>query len=121
MEAMIGGSVYLVVLRTKTAAKASWRDRLIATSVGVMAHIEAKDVLVLVMHPHGDLWVPLADWMRIGPGPRPLLRPAAAKHAATGELLPLAVVPLQYRNNYLSRALIHVGVMTNPWAAQNDL
>jgi hypothetical protein len=75
---------------------------------------------VLVAHPHGDLWVPLAEWMRIGPGPRILLRPVAAKLATTGELLPLTVIPLQYWNNYMSRALIRVGVITNPWAASNE-
>ena len=42
------------------------------------------DVLVLVAHPFGDLWVPLEEWMRIGPGPRPLVRPTAAKNAHCG-------------------------------------
>jgi hypothetical protein len=73
------------------------------------------DILVSIAHPHGELELPLAEWMRVGPGPRELVRPIAARSAATGQPLPLSVVPLAYRNDRLSRTLIRLGLLKNPW------
>jgi hypothetical protein len=39
-----------------------------------------------------------------------------ARHAKTGERLPLSVIPIQYRNDEESRALIAQGVIEDPWA-----
>jgi hypothetical protein len=73
------------------------------------------DVLVVVDHPHGRIEVPLKEWKRVGPGPRPFLTPLAAIRREPRATLPLSVIPLRYRNTRLSRLLIRLGVLTNPW------
>ena len=74
-----------------------------------------EDVLVVLDHPFGRLEVSLTEWMEVGPGPRPYVRPVAAKHRVTGGPLPLSVVPLAYRNDEESRALIAAGALEDPW------
>ncbi|GAB4054472.1 hypothetical protein [Catellatospora paridis] len=76
------------------------------------------DVVVTIGHPFGDLDVPLLEWISRGPGPRPLVRPIRARRADTGKPLPLTVVPLRYRNDAESRALIAAGLLEPPpWHA----
>lgn len=75
----------------------------------------AQDIIVTLAHPHGDVDTTLTQWMEIGPGPRPFVRPVAAREATTGASLPLTVVPLRYRNTALSRALIKMRVLKDPW------
>ncbi len=77
--------------------------------------IPPSDVVVTIEHPFGVLEVSLEEWMSTGPGPRPLLRPAAAKEKGTNRPLPMSVIPLRYRNNRVSRSLIALGVLPNPW------
>jgi hypothetical protein len=77
--------------------------------------IHPDDVLVVVSHPHGDIEVSLATWMAAGPGPRPLVRPVAARSRLSGEPLPLTVIPLRYRNDEQSRSAIRRGILTSPW------
>ena len=77
--------------------------------------IDTRDILLTVPHPFGDVETTLADWIRVGPGARPLLCPVGAKRASTGEPLPLRVVPLRYRNNGWSRLFIRLGVLADPW------
>ncbi len=72
-------------------------------------------ILVVVAHPYGDLVVPLETWMRTGPGPRTLVQLRAAKDAATGEPLPLSVVPFGYRNTDFERFLIRWRILRSPW------
>ena len=45
---------------------------------------EYDDVLVRVMHPWGDVDVPLTAWIGRGPGPRAVVRRPPAARAATG-------------------------------------
>lgn len=78
-------------------------------------NIPLDDVIVTVAHPYQDIDVPLRVWMRIGPGPRYLVHPTAAKHRGTGAPLPLTVIPLRYRNDLESRRLIQEGKLENPW------
>lgn len=75
---------------------------------------EPGRVEVLLDHPHGSIWVPLEEWMRVGPGERPLLQPSAARRES-GEALPLSVVPLRYRNTRWSRWLVATGWLERPW------
>lgn len=77
--------------------------------------IDPGDVLVTLAHPHGDVEVPLGEWMRTGPGERPLLRPVHARRRSTGEPLPLRVIPFIYRNTALARLLIRIGLLRDPW------
>ncbi|XYH96871.1 hypothetical protein ACMHYB_55375 [Sorangium sp. So ce1128] len=77
--------------------------------------VPIDEVIVTLGHPHGDIDTPLRIWMERGPGPRPLVRPIAAKHAKTKQPLPLSVVPMQYRNDTESRDLIARGVIADPW------
>jgi hypothetical protein len=59
--------------------------------------------------------VTLARWMAVGPGPRPLVRPIAARSLSTGQELPMDVVPLAYRNDAKARALLAAGKLKWPW------
>lgn len=77
---------------------------------------DSNQILVIVEHPHGRIEALLSEWIAIGPGSRELLSPCAAKHRETDEALPLSVIPLRYRNNTVSRLLIRLGVLSNPWA-----
>jgi hypothetical protein len=77
--------------------------------------IDFADILVTIEHPAGTLEVPLTQWMATGPGPRPLVRPTAARSKSTGESLPLDVIPLPYRNDETSRRMIAAGEIESPW------
>ncbi len=59
---------------------------------------DPDDLMVTVEHPMGTVEVPLSKWIARGPGPRRLLRPTAVRSRATGEALPLSVIPERYRN-----------------------
>ncbi len=76
---------------------------------------DPDDVVVVVSHPYADFDCPLRDWMARGPGPRHGTRPVSARSRATGEALPLTVIPLEYRNDRRSRALIAAGRLASPW------
>jgi hypothetical protein len=80
----------------------------------IMNHRQ-EDIEILILHPHGDLWVPLDEWIRNGPGPRPLLSPTAAREKDTQQSLPIEVIPMQYRNTEESRRLIEKGSLFDPW------
>jgi hypothetical protein len=73
------------------------------------------DIVVTLDHPHGRLEVPLSEWMKTGPGERPYVRPVAARNRRTGQTVPISTIPLPYRNSGLSRSLIKIGVLSNPW------
>lgn len=77
----------------------------------------ARNILIKLRHPHGDLEIPLKDWMEQGPGDRPLLQPFAARYEDSDEPLPLSVIPLPYRNNAVSRLMIRAGLLKSPWHA----
>jgi hypothetical protein len=53
--------------------------------------------------------------MEEGPGPRPFVRPIEARSQRTGDVLPLSVIPVAYRNDEASRALIAAGELESPW------
>jgi len=76
---------------------------------------DLEDVLVTIGHPFGDVDKPLTQWMARGPGPRHGIRPQSARSQSTGEELPLTVIPLAYRNDRQSRALIAAGRIAPPW------
>lgn len=67
--------------------------------------LQEEDVIITLAHPHGNIETSLTHWIATGPGPRPLLRPVAAKGKRTGKALPLSVIPLRYRNTNFSRIL----------------
>lgn len=77
--------------------------------------IDPEDVVLTIDHPFGTVEASLAKWMATGPGPRPLVRPIAAKARSTGQPLPLSVIPLPYRNDEESRRLIAQGDIPSPW------
>jgi hypothetical protein len=80
-----------------------------------VAEPNRSDIIVVLEHPYGRVEVSLEEWISTGPGERPLVRPVEAKRKDSGQPLPLSVIPLQYRNNRLSRALIALGVLEDPW------
>lgn len=71
--------------------------------------------MVVVGHPYADFDCPPREWMARGPGPRHGTRPVSARSRTTGEALPLTVIPLEYRNDWESRALIAAGKLPSPW------
>jgi hypothetical protein len=75
-----------------------------------------EDILVAVGHPAGAAEIPLSEWIRIGPGTRPFVRPVRARCRRSGEELPLAVIPMAFRNDHTSRALIASGQIDAPWS-----
>ncbi|MFF5229382.1 hypothetical protein [Dactylosporangium sp. NPDC000521] len=77
---------------------------------------DSDDVLLVISHPFGDLECSLTEWMVSGPGPRNV-RPVAARSRSTGAPLALTVIPLAYRNDRVSRALIAAGKIESPWRA----
>jgi hypothetical protein len=81
------------------------------------AERDPDEVVLVLAHPFGDVETTLAEWMRTGPGPRPLVRPVAARSRRTGEPLPLTVVPLPYRNDKEARARIAAGDIEWPWSS----
>jgi hypothetical protein len=76
---------------------------------------EPSSIVVVIAHSYGDIEVSLAEWIAAGPGPRLFVRPIAAKDQATGQALPLEVIPLQYRNDEESIRLIVEGQLVDPW------
>jgi hypothetical protein len=62
--------------------------------------IDPDDILVTVAHPHGDVEVPLAEWHRIGPGPRPLVRLTSARRRSTGQPVPLDAFDDPWRHGH---------------------
>ncbi|HWS37320.1 MAG TPA: hypothetical protein VN408_31905 [Actinoplanes sp.] len=73
------------------------------------------DVVVLVSGNWGDYEQPLTVWVATGPGARPGRRPISARSLSTGEPVPLTVIPLEFRNDDESRALIAAGRIPPPW------
>jgi hypothetical protein len=73
------------------------------------------DILVTLNYPQGKIEIPLEEWAARGPGEQPLLRPIAVRNAQTGARLPMSIVPFSLRNTSLSRALIKLGVLADPW------
>jgi len=76
---------------------------------------EYPDILVTVAHPWGDLEVPLNEWVRTGPGPRPYVGIIAARRQSTGREVPMAEIPLEYHNSPEARSLQRQGLLPYPW------
>jgi hypothetical protein len=73
-----------------------------------------EDIVVTISHPHGEVEIALEEWIRTGPGERDGLQPIGARNRS-GERIPLSRIPLACRNNTLSKALIKLGIVKNPW------
>jgi hypothetical protein len=76
---------------------------------------EYPDVTVTVAHPFSDIEVPLEEWIRQGPGPRPNVTIKAARRRSTGAPVALDEIPLEYRNTRESRTLQRRGLLPGPW------
>ena len=72
------------------------------------------EIVVIVAHPVGDIETSLETWMRNGPGGRKLVSIIRVTCKDDGRTLPMSTIPLRYRNNFLSRWLIKIGVLQNP-------
>jgi hypothetical protein len=72
------------------------------------------DVIVTVAHPWAEIETTLARWIETGPGPRPFVTITAARRR-NGDPIPLAAIPLQYRNSFESRRLQRLGLLRAPW------
>jgi hypothetical protein len=63
------------------------------------APIDPEDILVVVGHPHGDVEVPLTQWIETGPGPRPFVQLRSARRRSTGEPVPLDQIDDPWRRD----------------------
>ena len=72
------------------------------------------DVVVTIAHPWGDVEASLPTWIRVGPGPRPLVTISKARRR-DGSPVPLGEIPLQYRNTAEGRRLQRLGRLPAPW------
>jgi len=77
---------------------------------------EYDDVIVTVAYPWGDIEAPLSTWIKIGPGPRPLVTIGKAWRR-DGMPVPLEEIPLQYSNSAESRPLQWLGKLPTPWGS----
>ncbi|GIH05631.1 hypothetical protein Rhe02_36980 [Rhizocola hellebori] len=77
--------------------------------------LDLDDILVVIMHPFGNLEVTLRWWIENGPGPRPFVRPGRVRSRSTGQRLPFSTIPLSYRNTRQARQAIREGHLPNPW------
>lgn len=76
---------------------------------------DCKNINVIISHPHGDIETSLDTWLQNGTGKRKYVTVTSVICADTQEKLPLSLLPLRYRNNRLSRLLIFIGLLQNPW------
>src|SRR5215831_2876352 len=81
---------------------------------------EYPDVLVTVAHSWGDVEVPLEDWIRTGPGPRPYVAIVAARRRSTGEPVATDEIPLEYHNSPEARSRQRQGLLPCPWGPPPD-
>ena len=87
----------------------------------MLSNAKIKDIELILSHPHGQIEISGEKWVLTGPGEKDLLRPIAAKSKTTGEVLPITVIPLRYRNNRWSRLLIKLGLLSDPWKSNPHL
>jgi len=79
--------------------------------------IDGAKIILTIHYNWGEGDVTLSDWLHDGPGSRPLLQPVEAQDKASGGNLPLSVIPFRYRNTWLSRMLIRLRIIQDPWNA----
>jgi len=77
--------------------------------------INTSQIIITLDHPYGIIEVELDEWIRVGPGQREFVQPISAHQKDSMKELPLRVIPLRYRNNIISRFLIRLGILSNPW------
>ena len=80
----------------------------------VGAKKEIEDIVVQINHPNGDIRQQLQDWIETGPGPIRKLRPIRA-YDRNGQEIGMQRIPFRYRNSFLSRCMIRIGLIKNPW------
>lgn len=61
--------------------------------------IDPDDILVTIDHPHGELEVPLREWIDEGPGPRRYVQLKSARRRSTGEPIPLSEINDPWRRD----------------------
>ena len=82
--------------------------------------INTSQIIVTLEHPHGKIEVELEEWIRVGPGQRELLQPISVYQKDSMKELPVRVIPLRYRNNVISRFLIRLGILSDPWEKKRN-
>ena len=82
--------------------------------------IDLDDSMVTVAHPWGDIKVPLDEWIRKGPGPRPFVTIVAARRRSDEAPVDLHEIALEYRNTFASRHLQRLGRLKAPWGRPPD-
>ena len=80
-----------------------------------MPNSQYADLVVTLDHPHGIVEIKLNEWMILGPGSGLLLKPKSLKSTASKKKVSLKTIPLKYRNSFISRLLIKLHLIPNPW------
>lgn len=89
----------------------------VATNSSAYAGPEGSGILVELRDRQGSRSeMPIEGWLHSGPPPRSTLRPVAVRLESSGGRLPLpCIVPLRYRNTPVSRLLIALRLVADPW------
>ena len=83
----------------------------------VMNHENEETIWLVLDHPHGEVEVSMSEWMSVGPGERSCVRPTEAYQGRDRRRVSLTVLPLRFRNSRLSKMLISLGVLEDPWGS----
>jgi hypothetical protein len=82
--------------------------------------LNEDEVMVVISGNWGDIPMTLTEWIKKGPGMRFLRRPFRAWNLRTGDEMSLEDIPIQYRNDEVSRRMIENGELENPWNFETD-
>lgn len=80
-----------------------------------MPSVRDSQIVLTIAHPHGDVELTLEEWMFRGPGLTRYVQPVHARDEVTGRKLSLKVIPFRFRNTNLSRLLISLRLVKDPW------
>jgi hypothetical protein len=83
-------------------------------------HISPCRVMILLDTNWGEMRLPLEEWIEAGPGLRTGRTPDKVYCEEDGSELPHSIIPLQFRNDYLSKFLIAIGFIEYPWRENYD-
>lgn len=82
--------------------------------------LNTDEIMVVIGGNWGDIPMTLTEWIEKGPGIRFLRQPFRVWNMRTGNEMSLEDIPIQYRNDEVSRKMIENGELDDPWKFEND-
>ena len=83
--------------------------------MALIAGYPTEKLLVAIDHPHGLMLIDLSDWIRLGPGDRPLIRPLYLQVKDTGQRISIRRLPWRLRNTFIFRVAVKLRIAKTPW------